>query len=110
MLINLLETQLQTFFYPGYSKRNVTSVQAPVLGKENLLADKSDNNVFYYILLFYSTILLVSSNEINLNIPQLNMIFTSNIPQLNMTFTSNIPQLNMTCTSNIPQLNMTFTS
>ena len=43
---------------------------------------------FYYILLFYSIILLVSSYEINLNIPHLNMIFTSNIPQLNMTFTS----------------------
>ena len=29
---------------------------------------------YYYILLFYSTILLVSSYEINLNIPHLNMI------------------------------------
>ena len=46
------------------------------------------NNRYYYILLFYSTILLVSSYEINLNIPHLNMIFTSNIPRLNMTFTS----------------------
>ena len=35
--------------------------------------------------MFYSTILSVSSCEINLNIPHLNMIFTSNIPQLNMT-------------------------
>jgi len=40
------------------------------------------------IHLFYSTILLVSSCEIKLNIPHLNMIFTSNIPQVNMTFTS----------------------
>ena len=37
------------------------------------------DSCYYYILLFYSTILLVSSYEINLNIPHLNMIFTSNI-------------------------------
>ena len=41
----MLENQLQTFFYPGYSKQNITSVQAPVLGKKGLLADKADNNV-----------------------------------------------------------------
>ena len=45
MIINVLEIQLQTVFYPGYNKRNITSVQAPVLGKKNLLTDKSDNNV-----------------------------------------------------------------
>ena len=28
-------------FYPGFSKRNTTSVQAPILGKRVLLADKS---------------------------------------------------------------------
>ena len=49
MIINILEIQLQTVFYPGYSKRNITSVQAPVLGKKNVLADKSDNNVLYRI-------------------------------------------------------------
>ena len=41
--------QLQTVFYPGFSKRNTTSVQAPVLGKRILLADKSDNHVLYHI-------------------------------------------------------------
>ena len=46
----MLEIQLQTVFYPGYSKRNITSVQAPVLRKKNLLADKSDNNVLYRIV------------------------------------------------------------
>ena len=29
----LLENQLQTVFYLGYSKRTITSVQAPILGK-----------------------------------------------------------------------------
>ena len=43
MIINVLEIQLQTVFYLGYSKRNITSVQAPVLGKKNPLMDKSDN-------------------------------------------------------------------
>ena len=43
MIINVLEIQFQTVFYPGYSKRNITSVQAPVLGKRNLLTGKSDN-------------------------------------------------------------------
>ena len=49
LIINVREIQLQTFFYPGYSKQNITSVQAPVLGKKNLLADKSDNNVLHRI-------------------------------------------------------------
>ena len=40
MIINILEIQLQTVFYPGYSKRNITSVQVTVLGKNNLLSDK----------------------------------------------------------------------
>ena len=31
-------------------KQNITSVQAPVLGKKNLLTDKSDNNVLYRIV------------------------------------------------------------
>ena len=43
---------------------------------------------YHYTLLVYSRILLVSSCEINLNIPDLNMIFPSNIPQLNMTLKS----------------------
>ena len=46
-MINIPEIQLQTVFYLGYSKRNITSVQAPVLGKNVLLADKSDNHVLY---------------------------------------------------------------
>ena len=33
----------------GFSKRNTTSVQAPILGKRILLADKSDNHVLYHI-------------------------------------------------------------
>jgi len=45
----MLEIQLQTVFYPGYSKQNITSVQAPVLGKKNLLADESNNHVIYRI-------------------------------------------------------------
>ena len=49
MIISILEIELQTVFYPGYSKLNITSVQAPVLGRKNLLADKSDNNVIYCI-------------------------------------------------------------
>ena len=48
-IINVLEIQLQTVFYPGYSKRNIRSVQAAVLRKTNLLTDKSDNNVLYRI-------------------------------------------------------------
>ena len=47
--IIILEIQLQTVFYPGFSKRNTTSVQAPILGKRILLADKSDNHVLYHI-------------------------------------------------------------
>ena len=47
--LNILEIQLQTVFYPGYSVQNITSVQAPVLGKKNILADKADNNVLYHI-------------------------------------------------------------
>ena len=45
----ILETQLQTVFYLGFSKRSVTSVQAPILGKRILQADKSDNHVIYHI-------------------------------------------------------------
>ena len=47
MIINIPEIQLQTVFYLGDSKRNITSVQAPVLGKNILLVDKSDNHVLY---------------------------------------------------------------
>ena len=47
MIINIPEIQLQTVLYLGYSKRNITSVQAPVLGKNILLADKSDNHVLH---------------------------------------------------------------
>ena len=43
--------QLQTVFYPGYSQRNIKSVQAPFLGKKNLLVDKSDNHVYYIVSL-----------------------------------------------------------
>ena len=46
MIINILEIQLQTVFYPGFS--NITSVQAPILGKKILLADKYDNHVLYH--------------------------------------------------------------
>ena len=49
-LIYILEIQLQTVFYPGFSKRNTTSVQAPILGKRILPADKSDNRVLYHII------------------------------------------------------------
>ena len=35
--------------YPGFSKRNTTSVQAPILRKRILLADKSDDYVLYHI-------------------------------------------------------------
>ena len=44
--MNTLEIQLQTVFYPGFSKRNI---QAPILGKKILLADKSDNNALYCV-------------------------------------------------------------
>ena len=40
MIVNILEVQLQTVFYLGFSKQNITSVQAPVLGKNILVADK----------------------------------------------------------------------
>ena len=43
------EIQLQTVFYPGYSKQNITSVQPPILGKRNRLADESNNYVLYCI-------------------------------------------------------------
>jgi len=49
LTINVIEIQLQTVFYPGYSKRNITSVQAPVLGKKDLRTHKSDDNVLYRI-------------------------------------------------------------
>ena len=45
----MLEFQLQTVFYLGFSKRNVTSLQAPTIGKRILQADKSDNHVIYHI-------------------------------------------------------------
>ena len=51
MIINVLEIQLQTVFYPGFSKRNITSVQASVLEERILLADKSDK----YIVLLATT-------------------------------------------------------
>ena len=41
--------QLQTVFYRGFSKRNTTSVQTPILGKRILLADKCDDYVLYHI-------------------------------------------------------------
>ena len=41
-LINIPEIQPQTVFYG-----NITPVQAPILGKKILLADKSDNHVLY---------------------------------------------------------------
>ena len=34
MFDNQLKIQLQTVFYPGYSKQIITSVQAPVLEKK----------------------------------------------------------------------------
>ena len=40
---------LRNIFYPGFSKRNSTSVQTPILGKRILLADKSDDYVLYHI-------------------------------------------------------------
>ena len=46
---HILEIQLQTVFYPGFSKQNITSVQAPILGKKILLADKCDNHVLYHV-------------------------------------------------------------
>ena len=45
----ILKIQLQTVFYLGFSKRNITSVQAPILGKRILQADKSDNHAIYHI-------------------------------------------------------------
>ena len=47
----ILEIQLQTVFYQGFSKRNTctTSVQASILGKRVLLADKSDNHILHHI-------------------------------------------------------------
>ena len=39
----------KTVFYPGFSKRNTPSVQAPILGKRILLVDKSNNHVLYHI-------------------------------------------------------------
>ena len=42
--MNIPEIQFQTVFYPGFSKRNITSIQAPILSKKILLADKSDNH------------------------------------------------------------------
>ena len=45
MIINVLEIQLQTVFYPGFSKRNITSVQTPILEKRILLANKSDKYI-----------------------------------------------------------------
>ena len=45
MFDSILEIQLQAVFYLEFSKRNTTSVQAPILGKRILLTDKSDNHV-----------------------------------------------------------------
>ena len=47
MIINILEIELQTIFYRGCSNRNITCVQALVLGKTNLLSYKSDNHASY---------------------------------------------------------------
>ena len=47
--INILEIRLQTVFYPGCSKRNITSVQAPVLKRTNLLVNESNNHILYRI-------------------------------------------------------------
>ena len=47
VLIYIPEIQLQTVFYLGFSKRNITFIQAPILRKKILLADKSDNHVLY---------------------------------------------------------------
>ena len=44
MITNILEIQLQTVFYPGFSKLNIISVQAPILRKEILFGDKCDDN------------------------------------------------------------------
>ena len=44
MITNILEIQLQTVFYPGFSKLNIISVQAPSLRKEILFGDKCDDN------------------------------------------------------------------
>ena len=46
-MFDIPEIQLQIVFYLGFSKRNITSVQAPILGRKILLADKSDNHVLY---------------------------------------------------------------
>ena len=43
--------------------------------------------IIYRCFILQSYWSVVSSYEINLNIPHLNIIFTSNIPQLNMIFT-----------------------
>ena len=45
--LNVLKIQLQTVFHPGYSQRNITSVQALILRKKKLLVDKCDNHVLY---------------------------------------------------------------
>ena len=47
--IIILEIQLQTVFYLGFSKGSTASVQAPTLEKRILLADKSDNHVSYHV-------------------------------------------------------------
>ena len=46
LMFDNIEIQLQTVFYLGFSKRNTTSVQAPILGKRILLVDKS---VLYHV-------------------------------------------------------------
>ena len=46
---NNCKIQFQTVFYQGFSKQNITSVQAPILGKKILLVDKCDNHVLYCI-------------------------------------------------------------
>ena len=43
-MVDVPEIQLQKVFYPGFSKPNITYVQAPILWKKILLADKADNH------------------------------------------------------------------
>ena len=48
--IIILEIQLQTVFYPGFSKRSTASVQAPTLGKRILLGDKHVTSQIWQLL------------------------------------------------------------
>jgi len=40
----MLEIQPQTVFYPGFSKQNIASVQAPVLRKNSSSGQKHSNH------------------------------------------------------------------